>query len=88
MSAELQYTADDVPFDLQKEQRISIQDSRELIVIDVDRVGDGYRAIINGCEFELPGNLPTIADARRVAVELAVKEIAAAAKQLIDTYFD
>lgn len=78
----------EIRFDIEKEQRVTAEDSRELIVIDVDRVGDGYRAIINGCEFELPEGLPTIEDARRVAVELAIREIAAAAKELIDQYFD
>jgi len=73
---------EEIRFDIEKPERVSAEDSRQLIVIDVDAVGAGYRAIINGCEFELPENIPTIQDALKVAVELAIQEVSKAMAEL------
>jgi hypothetical protein len=40
-------TASDIRFDVEKEARVSLKDSKEIISIDIDKVGDRYRAIIN-----------------------------------------
>jgi hypothetical protein len=87
MSRKLDYSADEIPFDFAKESRVSLSDARDIIVIDIDRVGDGYRAIINGCEFELPPGIGSIDDAKKVALSMAIAHISQATKQLIDENF-
>lgn len=88
MKPELEYTADDVPFDYPKQPRVSLSDCRDIIIIDIDRMGAEYRAIINGLEVMLPPGIASIEEARKVAVEIAIAEIAAAAKELIDENFE
>jgi hypothetical protein len=73
----------EIRFDIQKEPRQSTCDSRELICIDVDRVGANYRAIINGYEFELPEKVQTMAAAKQSAIYLAVKSINEAISELL-----
>jgi hypothetical protein len=87
MKSELEYSADDVQFDYPKEPRVTLSDCRDIINIDIDRMGAGYRAIINGLEVELPEGIKTIEEARQAAVKIAIAEIAAAAKELIDENF-
>jgi hypothetical protein len=88
MCRELSYSADDIRFDLDKEPRVTLRDSRDIITIDIDRVGAGFRAIINGSEIELPEGIRTMEEARKAAVEIAIAEVAIAAKQLIDQNFE
>ena len=76
-------TADEIRFDVKKEPRASIEDSRELICIDVDQVGAGYRAIINGQEYSLPDSISNMRDARRLAVTIAVRELNVAIGELL-----
>jgi hypothetical protein len=88
MKTQIDFDVDDVRFDFVKEARLSVEDSRELICIDVERIGSGYRAIINGREYDLPLNLPTIEDARKVAIELAIREISSSSTELAGRYLD
>lgn len=87
MSRKLEYSGSDIRFDYPKGERISLQDSRELICIDLDRMGSDFRLIINGCEVNMPAGNLSDEDARKVAVEIAIAEIAIAAKELIDENF-
>lgn len=88
MARELTYSADDIRFDVAKESWVTLADSRDIIVIDIDRVGAGYRAIINGFEVDLPEAIRTMEEARKAAVEIAIAEVAAAGKELIDQNFE
>ena len=83
-----QISSDEIPFEtISKEPRASVEDSRQLICIDVDRIGTGYRAIINGSEYELSEQIPTMEDARRVACDLAIREINKAISEIIQKVY-
>lgn len=71
MSALKDYDSSEIRFDIVKEGRLSLSDSNEIICIDIDKVGDGYRAIVNGCEFSLPAWVGNMSDARQIALEVA-----------------
>lgn len=83
MSAIPKYDAEEIRFDIVKEVRQSTCDSRELICIDVDRVGDGYRAIVNGYEITLPSWVGTMTDAKQIALEAATKIISEALAEIV-----
>jgi hypothetical protein len=68
---------------------LSVSDSRRLIRVEVLQIGQfDFRATVNERPIALPSNLPTIEDARKVAVELAIKEISSSIGELISTYLD
>jgi hypothetical protein len=80
--------ADQIPFDtIEKEPRFSIEDSRQLICIDVDRVGSGYRAVINGLEYQLPDGIATIEDAAKVACDIAIREVNKSLREIIQRVY-
>lgn len=66
-------SAEEIPFDLPKEPRITINTQNDFICIDVDKVGDGYRAIINGHDYELPDYVTNRFDAKQAACRLAAQ---------------
>jgi hypothetical protein len=88
MAKEINITADDIPFDFPKEKRLSLSDSRDIITIEIDRMGAGFRAVINGTEFELPPGLDSMEEAGKAAIQIAIAEISVAAKELIDRNFE
>ncbi len=63
--------AEDIPFDYPKEPRQSLATANGFICIDIDRLGSGYRAIINGAEYALPDYVTNAVDAKQAACRLA-----------------
>lgn len=78
--------ADEVPFAYPNEETASIQDSRELICIDLV-LGSTNRMTLNGCQIELPEGLESLEDLKRVAVAVAVAHITKAVNELTEEYF-
>jgi hypothetical protein len=68
---------------------LTASDSRRLIRIEVLETGPHtFQVTINEKPYHLPPNIPTIEDARKVAVELAIKEISSSSTELISKYLD
>jgi hypothetical protein len=66
-------TASDIRFDVEKEARVSLKDSKEIISIDIDKVGDRYRAIINTEEYWLPDYVQDMTAARRIVIKRSLR---------------